>query len=236
MTDRPDIDALAGEYVLGTLDAAERTAVAARRQREPGLDAAITAWERRLAPLADATAGAIPPPDLFAKINARIDSVKTAANVVTLERSRNRWRAFGVAAAAATVCLGVFNALFTRLPGTPVAPQNYVAVFQKDPVSPAFVLAVDLTTHTVSIRRVAADVPAGKSYELWIAADQLGPGMHSLGLVDAGTKGLRQIVDKLEPAAVQNATFGVSLEPAGGSPTGQPTGPAFVAKLIATSP
>jgi anti-sigma-K factor RskA len=31
---------------------------------------------------------------------------------------------------------------------------------------------------------------------------------------------------------VQTATFGVSLEPAGGSPTGRPTGPALHAKLI----
>ena len=37
MSERDDIDALAGEYVLGTLDVAERRAVDARRLREPAL-------------------------------------------------------------------------------------------------------------------------------------------------------------------------------------------------------
>jgi len=107
-------------------------------------------------------------------------------------------------------------------------------VFQKDGTSPAFVLAVDLANRTLSVRRVAADLPPGKSYQLWIAADKLGPGMHSLGLVNAA--GVQHAIAGIDPAVVQQATFGVSLEPEGGSPTGQPTGPAFVAKLIPTSP
>ncbi len=41
MTGDEDLDGLAGEYVLGTLDADERAAVAARRLREPALDMAI---------------------------------------------------------------------------------------------------------------------------------------------------------------------------------------------------
>ena len=73
MTDDDDIDAIAGEYVLGTLDAGERASVAARRLREPALDAAIREWERRLAPLAELVAAVAPPEDTLAKIEARID-------------------------------------------------------------------------------------------------------------------------------------------------------------------
>ena len=46
----PEDDFLAAEFALGTLDPGERAALAARRQREPELDAAIADWERRLAP------------------------------------------------------------------------------------------------------------------------------------------------------------------------------------------
>ena len=53
MTDHDDIDMLAAEYVLGTLDAGERTEVARRRQHDADLDACILAWEARLAPLGD---------------------------------------------------------------------------------------------------------------------------------------------------------------------------------------
>ena len=52
MTDRDDLDMLAAEFVLGTLDARERAAVAVRRQSEPDLDEMITAWEQRLSALA----------------------------------------------------------------------------------------------------------------------------------------------------------------------------------------
>ena len=45
MTESDEIDVLAGEYVLGTLDAAERAAAQAQRRRNPALDAAIVAWE-----------------------------------------------------------------------------------------------------------------------------------------------------------------------------------------------
>jgi len=117
----------------------------------------------------------------------------------------------------------------------PETAQNYVAVFQKDDASPAFVMTVDLTARTLSIRRVAAPVPAGKTYQLWIASDKLGPGPHSLGLIEDQNAGLQKAIAKLDPTIVQSALFGVSLEPAGGSPTGKPTGPVFHTRLIPTS-
>ena len=55
MTLSPDDDFAAAEFALGTLDPGERATLAARRLREPELDAAIRAWEARLSPLADAT-------------------------------------------------------------------------------------------------------------------------------------------------------------------------------------
>lgn len=72
MTDHDDIEALAGEYVLGTLDATERAAVEAQRARDAALDRAIREWQHRLAPL-DAAARAVEPsPGLLARIEARL--------------------------------------------------------------------------------------------------------------------------------------------------------------------
>ena len=72
MTTDDDIDAIAGEYVLGTLDPAERSVVAARRQREPALDAAIRDWEQRLAPLDAETREIAPPVGLWTRIERRL--------------------------------------------------------------------------------------------------------------------------------------------------------------------
>ena len=53
MTERDDLDMLAAEFVLGTLEAGERASVASRRQRDPQLDQLIRHWENLLSPMND---------------------------------------------------------------------------------------------------------------------------------------------------------------------------------------
>jgi anti-sigma factor RsiW len=72
MTEDDDIDGLAAEYVLGSLDPAERRQVDARRQTDALLAAAVAAWERRLAPLSERGRDAAPPAHLFAGILAHV--------------------------------------------------------------------------------------------------------------------------------------------------------------------
>ena len=234
MNDREDIDGLAAEYVLGTLDASERTAVTARRQREHELDAAIGAWERRLSPLAEAVPPLEPPAGLFTSIEARLANANGQSTgpgqIVELQQRVRRWRNLAAAASAVAACLLVV--IGVREMVRPQVPSSYVAVFQKDDVSPAFLLSVDLATRTLSIRTVAAERQPGKSYQLWIATEQSGGVPQSLGLIEDRSDITRTVLNAYDPAVVQKATFGVSLEPAGGSPTGRPTGPALHAKLI----
>jgi anti-sigma-K factor RskA len=229
MSDQDDIDALAAEYVLGTLSPAERTAVSARRQRERDLDAAIEAWEARLAPLTEAMPSVEPSPGLLAGIEATIAN-GTGDTVIDLQHRVARWRRLAIVASAAAACLVVAFGVreFTRSP----QPVSYVGVFQKDDQSPAFLLTVDLETRVLSIRVVAADRPADKTYQLWIASEQSGGVPQSLGLIEDPTQVTRAALTSYDPAIVQRATFGVSLEPLGGSPTGRPTGPALHSKLI----
>src|SRR4030088_1956949 len=68
MNEDDDIDGLAAEYVLGTLDVDERKHVAGRRKSDVALDHAIRAWETRLGPLSDRTSGIEPPPHVFQRI------------------------------------------------------------------------------------------------------------------------------------------------------------------------
>ena len=88
--------------------------------------------------------------------------------------------------------------------------------------------------HAASLPPVAADPAPGKAYELWIVSDALGPKPQSLGLLEGVEAPTRRTIDGLTPAALRGALFGISLEPAGGSPTGQPTGPALHGTLIPT--
>lgn len=227
-----DITVLAGEFVLGTLDPAQRAAVAARRQREPALDTAIGAWEAELSPLDALTPPVEPPRGLFDQIERTLGAPALASTVelADLRRRVQGWKRLAVAAtsvaAALAVGIGVREGIYRH------QPQNYVAVFQKDDVLPAFYLTIDLKSRELTVRPVGAQKQQGKTYQLWIASDQLGPAPQSLGLVDDDLAPTRKVLTTFDASLLQKATFGVSLEPAGGSPTGRPTSPALHAKLL----
>jgi anti-sigma-K factor RskA len=228
MIDDGDINGTASEYVLGTLDASERASVQSRRVYDRGLDASILEWENRLAPLADLVAGISPPAGLFAKIVTRIDG--QAATVVSLRKRVNFWRraAVGMSAIAATLLAVLGGVEFSGR----TKQHNLVAVLQKDASSPAFLVTVNIDDRVMTIQPIAAKPEAGKSYELWLVQDSLGA-PKSLGVIDAPQRITRPILTAYRREVIETATFAVSLEPEGGSPTGAPTGPVvFSGKLL----
>ncbi len=236
MTISPDDDFAAAEYALGTLDASERATLAARRLREPELDEAISAWEERLAPLAEAAPEIEPPRDLLPAIEARIRGAARQApgngTIVDLERSVKRWRGMAIAASLFAGVLAV--GLVARETSQRSAPHEYVAILQKDAGSPAIEVTVNLDRQELTVRPVAAQAPPGKAYELWIIDAKLGA-PRSLGVI--GETPRSASLSALDPAVVAGATYAVTIEPPGGSPDGKPSGtPVFVGKLIPVSP
>lgn len=216
--DRDDVEALAAEYVLGTLDAGERRAAEARLAADADFRAAVAAWAARLQPLADTAIPVAPRADTFGRIAARLDMSDTKDgarpdNVVQLRRSVVRWRIAAFAAAAAAIVLGVFVALDRAGPRA----TEYVATLTPDGGAPAFVLMVDTANNTLTIRRVVDAPPEGRSYELW--AIEPGADAKSMGVIEQASL----TVDM--PYAPEGLVFAISDEPEGGSPTGVATGP-----------
>ena len=111
MTEEDDIDGLAAEYVLGSLDPAERTEVDARRKADASLDAAIAVWERRLGPLSDREPGVAPPPHLFDRVLARISGQGAggarSADIIPLRPRSARRHVLAVAVGALAACLAL---------------------------------------------------------------------------------------------------------------------------------
>jgi len=235
MTDRDDLDMLAAEFVLGTLDARERATVTLRRQSEPDLDEMIVAWEHRLAALDDEVTPVTPDPELYQRIEQRIDALETrqadvradsndTTNVISLQKRLRRWQWSTALASAAAL---VLVAVLVFRPAPEQGPQSFVAVFQQNDQQPAFMLSVDLTNRQMQIRPVTAEPMQGKSYQMWIKADSLGPNPRSLGVLNDNLSLDRAALRDYDPELLKEATFGISVEPEGGSPTGQPTGPAI---------
>ena len=238
MTERDDLDMLVAEFVLGTLPAQEREYVETRRSEDPEVEALILQWEERLGRLAEETEPVQPSPALFAKIEKALDRIEStprkaaeASNVVALRSQLKRWRwSTAIASAAALLLMAVL--VFQPQP-TPQT-QSFVAVFQHNDEQPAFLLKVDLKEQRLNIRPVTAEPRPGKSYQLWIKADELGPNPRSVGVLGNDFELDEGALRSYDPALLKEATFGISVEPEGGSPTGQPTGPAIHGYLYPT--
>ncbi len=122
-----------------------------------------------------------------------------------------------------------------KTPAPPAAAQ-YVALLQNDASSPAFILTVDAATRNFTVRKVGARPEPGKSYELWIVSDKL-QRPRSLGVIGGNDFTARPVLSGYDADIVNQATYAVSVEPPGGSPSGAPTGPVvFSGKLIETVP
>ncbi|MBV8106295.1 MAG: hypothetical protein JO223_17025, partial [Hyphomicrobiales bacterium] len=140
MTVAPEDDFAAAEFALGTLSPGERATLSARRLREPDLDAAIRAWEERLAPLAEVAPPIEPPDGLLPAIEARLRAEPAAMQrdgperaLVAAVRSAARWRAAAIAASCVAALLAIGFAI--REATRPATPREYVAILQKDGAS-----------------------------------------------------------------------------------------------------
>lgn len=209
-------------------------------------------WEKIRAAVAEAAPGEpmrlpeIPAPPVQVASGPQQD-----AEIFHLTQRAQRWRGFGVISGLIAACVvGIFLVRDYRpdiLPpelrpkqqvvvvekpvAGPAQPAQFVAVFQKDEQSPAFLMAVDVGKRTISVRQVAAEKLTDKSYQLWIAP-RPGEGPHPLGVLPNDDSGVRATLAAYDPAVINGATFGISLEPLGGSPTGKPTGPVIHAQLL----
>lgn len=235
MTD-PDEDAAVAEYVLGTLDEAERADFDARRPNDRALDAAILAWEQRLAPLFEAVPNTAPPPHILPALIQRLfgqqgaSAVTAMADYRGLKRSIRRWRS------TAAACAAIAASLLAWIVLAPSARQDsrFVAVLQKDANSPAILLEVDVAARSLTMRPVAAQEPPDKSYELWLIGPSGGV-PRSLGVV-APTGTTRASLTNFDPGTIKGATYAITLEPVGGSPTGAPSGSPILTGRLVSSP
>jgi anti-sigma-K factor RskA len=185
--------------------------------------------------------------------------VASSAQIIELSRLARRWRgtALAIAAlAAAFAGIVVVREVKPELMPDPLKPQvverqvemvktvevpsprpaQYVAVLQRDAASPAFLLTFDLDKRILTVRTVRAERQPGKAYELWLVSDRF-QSPRSLGVIGNEEFTQRPQLANYDAVTINRATYAVSLEPEGGSPTGAPTGPVlYTGKLLQATP
>jgi anti-sigma-K factor RskA len=222
MSDEPDRDALAAEYVLGSLEGDEQREAERLLAEDPAFARSVTTWQQRLAPLASTVAPIAPPGDLWTRIEATIAPASApAAEVVPFRRRARFWQGTTVAALAIAAGLAAFIVL--RQPAT----QRVALLAPLSGGAPVLMVTAD-AGGAVAVRPVEATLPVAsdKDLELWsLAKGETRP--RSLGVLPASGR-------HLTAQLANNSQLLVSLEPKGGSPTGQPTGPVLYGGWLTT--
>ena len=95
-----------------------------------------------------------------------------------------------------------------------------------------FVATVDARRGTIAVVPAAYAPNATRVPELWLIPP--GDKPHALGLLRADRTVTITIPAALIARTTSNAVLAVSLEPPGGSPTGQPTGPVIATGKLTT--
>lgn len=218
-------DALAGEYVLGTLDARDAARVTAALANDTALRQAVAAWERRLAPLSALAVPQAPPEGLWQRIEAALAPVAARP----APRRLGIWQFWAIGATLAA-------AAFAGVAYVPRAPApRMMAVLVTGQSQPAFAAEVMPSggLHLAAMTSMAGtrpQAPAGRQWELWGQA----PGATaptSLGMIPMHGSTVNIATPAVQPQ--KNMLIMISVEPPGGSPTGQPSGPVvFFGRLM----
>ncbi|MEA1834445.1 anti-sigma factor [Methylobacterium durans] len=228
-------DVLAGEYVLGLLDAAAVSEVERALASDPDLARRVAYWEEQLLPATGILVPAEVDPVLWARIEAEVIGRRQAATIASQPsqirpsvwlrawQSPAVWRATTALATAAAILLAVLPA---RVIQPQDSPTRYFAILQSRDASgqesgPGWLIQIAQDGTVRSLPLADVRPASGRSLQLWTLWDkERGP--VSLGVLPPGG------AVHLPPERLENIgagqLFEITLEPEAGSPTGRPTG------------
>ena len=215
-------DALAAEYVIGTLRGPARRRFESLLPAHVELRDAMIAWRDRLMPLTAVLAPVQPSSDVWRRISDRLEAERFAVAPAGAWSRLAVWRGLAAFASVAAIAFAVLLANPT------VAPPPVIVVLAATAGAASGVQAAPIVASISGDGRTLVTRPvvpvarrADRSLELWAVPREGGGPPRSLGVLAAanGTIALRGKV----LAGVD--TLAVTVEPVGGSPTGAPTGP-----------
>ncbi|MBU6498490.1 MAG: hypothetical protein KGQ40_08180, partial [Rhodospirillales bacterium] len=158
--------AVAGEYVLGTLDARMAARVALAMQSDPLWRQEVETWQGLLAPLVALTEPESPPPDTWDRIETRIAPPQPRRRGLRPGRFTWPWQAWAIGATLAAAAIA--GMVYVPRGGAP----GMMTVLVTDRNAPALTAEVQsngalrLASYPAAMgQRLAA--PSGRQLELW---------------------------------------------------------------------
>lgn len=223
-----DITHLADEYVLGLMEPLEAKTFEAQLETDEVLRAAVAASRERFLPLDASVEPVEVHDDLWHRIDAGISASTTKekapsprAPTASNDNRFSGWRWTALGSLAATLLLAVMLgwSLFTR-------PDPVVIAVLLNSNGEAQAIVEDFGNEQATVRLLADfTVPEGKTLQVWtLPSKEMGP--VSLGLLENSRS--TALKGPALPRPQDEQLYEITLEMAGGSPTGRPTGPILV--------
>ncbi|MCE4057639.1 anti-sigma factor [Pseudomonas sp. Au-Pse12] len=204
--------ALAADYAIGLMQGAARRRFEMLLLDDAALREELAQWQESLASLTEAIPEQAVPEQVWQGIQARI-----LPQVLHLPKKNPRWMRLRLALAACAVLATLYIGFIQQRDQV-----RYSATLLSAEQQPALRIKAHAQYLQVEPLTLAA-IGLDRSLELWaIPAD--GPPI-SLGVVPVGGKGKINLSQAQRALLDTPIALAVSLEPHGGSPTGQPTGP-----------
>jgi len=220
-------DTAAAELALGVLDGAERGAALRRMIAEPAFAREVEQWRDHFAMLFAGVADVSAPAGLFEQVEARIDGRAGPQRLV------NPWKPTAIAASLAALAMTAVALRPVEAP--PVAPAPIVATApmiaamapaDKSEAQPAL---YDAASGMVKMPGPMS-IPEGRSAQLWAIEGDQAP--RPLGTFRETAPGMYVAEAKMGAVIAPGTMLAISIEPIGGSPTGQPTGPVIASGML----
>ena len=215
---RDRADALAAEYVIGAMRGGARRRFEALLPAHAVLREAALGWQERLMPLTAVLDPVTPSGEVWRRISDRLDRRKSV--VASAWQRLSFWRGLSAFATVATIGLAVLLATPRAVAPPVVVVLAATGAAASGAATAPLVASISGDGTTIVTRSITpVALRPDRSLELWAVPTQGAP--RSLGLLPGGA-GVVALRGKVLAGA---DTLAVTVEPAGGSPTGQPTGP-----------
>ena len=212
--------ALAADYAIGLMPSAARRRFEQLLLEDAALRAELAQWQENLTSLTDALPEQPVPDRVWQGITARIEP-----QVLHMPGKHPFWNWLRVTAAVCSLVIAVtLGVIYNR------DNARYSATLLTADAQPA--LKVEAHEDYLNVEPLTlAAVDPGRSLELWAIPADGKP--ISLGVIPVGGKGRVELSDTQKVLIGKPIALAVSLEPKGGSPTGQPTGPVLYQGALA---
>ena len=220
-------NALAAEYVLGTLKGKARQRNETLMMENQTIRETTWLWEQHLNGLGEGLKPVQPPPSVWNNIQQKLGWVAQSDNVVTLKPEKSNSKRWQVLAGLSTAAVLLIVLLMPLTQPTVEPNISSVAVVTDQAHQPLWL--IELSDNHIFTRATSNLVAQqNKDYELWMVPDD-GSAPVSLGLLPK--TGDVQLVRPSQLTLAGVSALAVSLEPLGGSPSGSPTEVLYISPL-----